>query len=117
MNNLAFDTLQYANKLKAAGVPEKQAEVQAETMAEFIVGNLATKDESLSRWVASKEDLANVKEELKGDIAELRVELKGDMKDMELRLQKSLNRFLFGISVIAAGAPAATWAIMQLLRR
>jgi len=31
--------------LKAAGVPEKQAEVQAETMAEFIVGNLATKDD------------------------------------------------------------------------
>jgi hypothetical protein len=38
-----FDTLYYANRLKAVGVPEKQAEVQAEIMAETINNNLATK--------------------------------------------------------------------------
>ena len=38
-----FDTLHYANRLKAVGVPEKQAEVQAEIMAETINNNLATK--------------------------------------------------------------------------
>ena len=39
----SFDTLQYANRLKAVGVPEKQAEVQAEMMAEIIEDKLATK--------------------------------------------------------------------------
>lgn len=42
---LIFDTLRYANKLKAAGVPEKQAEVQAETLAEIIDERLATKQD------------------------------------------------------------------------
>ncbi|MEI8055489.1 MAG: hypothetical protein WCH10_05790 [bacterium] len=42
-NEQNFDTLKYANRLKAVGVPEKQAEVQAEIMAETINNNLATK--------------------------------------------------------------------------
>lgn len=40
---IVFDTLAYANKLKAAGVPEKQAEIQAETFAEIIEEKIATK--------------------------------------------------------------------------
>jgi hypothetical protein len=40
---LPFDTLKYANKLKAVGFTEAQAEVQAEVMAELINDNLATK--------------------------------------------------------------------------
>lgn len=42
---LTFDTLAYANKLKAVGVPEKQAEVHAEAIAELIVDHLATKQD------------------------------------------------------------------------
>jgi len=42
---LIFDTLQYANRLKAAGVPEKQAEVHAEAMAELIDNRLSTKQD------------------------------------------------------------------------
>lgn len=47
MAEIAFDTLNYARRLKAAGVPEQQAEVQAELMGEafgYYVGNLVTKD-------------------------------------------------------------------------
>ena len=47
MGTLAFDTLQYARRLKAAGVPEQQAEVQAELMAEafgFYADNIVTRD-------------------------------------------------------------------------
>ena len=42
---IIFDTLAYANKLKGVGVPEKQAEVQAEALAEVIEDRLATKDD------------------------------------------------------------------------
>ena len=42
---IAFDTLAYANKLKAAGVPQQQAEVHAETFAEIIEERLATKQD------------------------------------------------------------------------
>lgn len=57
---LSFDTLQYANKLKAAGVPEKQAEVQAEAFKELIEDNLAT-----------KRDLKELEANLKRDIKEI----------------------------------------------
>lgn len=47
---LMFDTLQYAKKLQKAGVPEQQAEIQAEAFKEqniainnWIDDNLATK--------------------------------------------------------------------------
>jgi hypothetical protein len=40
MAAVAFDTLKYARRLMAAGVPEKQAETQAELMAEAFVYNI-----------------------------------------------------------------------------
>ena len=47
MTTLAFDTLSYSRRLREAGVPEPQANVQAELMAEafgFYADNLLTKD-------------------------------------------------------------------------
>jgi hypothetical protein len=44
---LAFDSLRYARRLREAGVPEPQAEAQAELMAEafgFYVDNIVTRD-------------------------------------------------------------------------
>lgn len=38
-----FDTLAYANKLKKAGVPSEQAEVQAEALLEVFEDRIATK--------------------------------------------------------------------------
>ncbi len=47
MVSMAFDTLRYARRLREAGVPEPQADVQAELMAEafgFYADNLLTRD-------------------------------------------------------------------------
>lgn len=47
MAEIAFDTLRYARRLKEVGVPEPQAEVQAELMGEafgYFVENLVTRD-------------------------------------------------------------------------
>ena len=47
MATLAFDSLKYARRLKDSGVPESQAEVQAELMAEafgFYADNIVTRD-------------------------------------------------------------------------
>ena len=43
MARIAFDTLAYAKRLKEAGVPERQAEVQAEAMADLVEERLVTK--------------------------------------------------------------------------
>lgn len=73
-NELIFDTLQYANRLKAAGVPEKQAEVQAEVLREIMDEKLAT-----------KKDLELAKNELKRDI-----------KDLELHMTLKLGSLMVG---------------------
>lgn len=52
-----FDTLKFANKLKAAGIPAPQAEAEAEALGEALQLNL--------------KDLAT-KEELKAEISHLR---------------------------------------------
>ena len=49
MSAIAFDTLKYSKRLKEAGVPDKQAEAEAEALAEVLEVNL--KD------LATKEDL------------------------------------------------------------
>lgn len=40
MTAITFDTLKYANKLKAAGVPPQQAEAEAEALSEVFEANL-----------------------------------------------------------------------------
>jgi hypothetical protein len=113
-HNRIFDTLQYANKLKAVGVPEKQAEVQAEVMADIIDDKLATKKDlaqvnyDLRRAIEEtrselKRDIEELRIELKRDIEALRVELKGDinalkqnMKELELRMTVRLGGLMIG---------------------
>jgi hypothetical protein len=61
-NGISFNTLAYAKRLIAAGVPSKQAEVQAEALAEIIDERIATKQDlkelesritaSIIKWVA-----------------------------------------------------------------
>ena len=43
MNSISFDSLGYFEKLKAAGVPESQARIQADTLRELVDSSLVTK--------------------------------------------------------------------------
>jgi hypothetical protein len=49
MPTTTFDTLGYFERLKAAGVPEEQAKVQANAMREVIEDKLVTKAELASQ--------------------------------------------------------------------
>jgi hypothetical protein len=51
-----FDTLKFANKLKQAGVPDKQAEAEAEVLAEALAVNL--------RDFTTKDDLKHLEERI-----------------------------------------------------
>ena len=76
-----FDTLKFANTLKAAGVPTEQAEAQAIAFAEVIQLNL--------KELVDKDDLAATAKELKQEIkdAEQRVGAKMDATTSELKVQ------------------------------
>ena len=81
---IAFDTLAYAKKLKAAGFTEEQAEVQAEAPAEIVDERLATKEDILA---------------LKRDIKEIQ----RDIKELEMRLTVRLGAMMAAsIAIVAA---------------
>ncbi len=67
MAALTFDTLKFANRLKAAGVPDKQAEAQAEALAEVLEVNL--------KELATKEDLKTLGLELRRELAETKADV------------------------------------------
>ncbi len=77
MATLTFDTLKFANKLKAAGLPPDQAEAPAEALAEVIELNIQD--------LVTKDDLA------------------ASLKDLEQRLIIKLG----GMMVVAVGVIVA----------
>ncbi|MEO5341396.1 MAG: CCDC90 family protein [Magnetococcus sp. MYC-9] len=80
MTAITFDTLKYANRLKSAGVPDKQAEVMAEMQAEVFDKNL--------------DDLAT-----KRDLKELELRMAADMA----KIHGELATMRWGIAIIVGG--------------
>ncbi len=91
MPALAFDTHAYVKKLRDAGVPEAQAEIQLEAIVAI-----------LEKRIATKEDLDLQKAEIQRDIKELDVKLETRLKELEMRILIRLGGLLVvGIGVIA----------------
>ena len=99
---IAFDTLAFVNKLKNAGVPEKQAEVQAAAIAEIVNEQMATKLDIMELRRDIKE--LETKMATKLDIAEL----KRDIKELEMRLTIRLGAMM----VVAIGVFATLVKIL-----
>lgn len=90
MTVATFDTLKYANKLKAAGVPGPQAEAEAEALADALHVNL--------RELVTRDDLKLTRDDLKRDIQDVRREiqdvrreLKEEMTVQRLTLEKKVD--------------------------
>ncbi len=64
MATITFDTLKFARRLKEAGVPESQADAEAEALAEVLEANTGE--------LATKNDLELLRTELKHEMALLR---------------------------------------------
>ncbi len=82
---VAFDTLEYAKALEAAGFTEQQAEVQAKALARIVDDTLATKV----------------------DLEALKLELQRDIRQLEERLTYRLTLRMGTMLVAAVGVIAA----------
>jgi hypothetical protein len=79
----SFDSLGYAKRLRDGGVPQDQAEAHAEAARDFIMVELATKN-----------DLLATKQELRSNIAEVQTglrELQTELRITKRELQTELN--------------------------
>ena len=101
MSAVAFDTLKYSKCLKDAGVPEKQAEVEAEALAEVLeirLRDLATKDDIQTL----RGEIKALDEKLSGKIGSLEERLGDKMTLLEQRMTIKLGALM----VVAVGAVA-----------
>jgi len=89
MSTITFDTLKFANTLKEAGVPDRQAEAETRAVFDAFAANASE--------FATKSDLRN----------EIEL-LRRDMLSMEQRLTIKLGTFI-------AVAVASTAALVKLL--
>ena len=89
MSAVPFDTLKFARHLEASGLAASVANGAAEALADAMTGaDLATKD-----------DLATVRNDLKAEIAATRIELKNDIE----LLRRDITIKFGGMMVIAVG--------------
>lgn len=66
MTAVMFDSLGYFQKLKAAGVPEEQAQVQADAFREFT----ALQEENARKELATKMDIVQAEMSIKTELIE-----------------------------------------------
>jgi hypothetical protein len=83
MVTVTFDTLKFANKLKAAGVPPEQAEAEAAVLSEVLEANL--------RELATKEDLRSGLSQ---------VEMKLDARFEKVLSEIVLLKWMLGILIV-----------------
>jgi hypothetical protein len=74
-----LDTLDYAKKLEAAGVPKAQAELQATALNDALAGA-----------VASRSDLSNLAQRIDGNFASLQAKMDGRFQDVDARFDAML---------------------------
>jgi hypothetical protein len=75
-----LDTLDYAKKLEAAGVPKAQAELQATALNDALAGA-----------VASRSDLSNLAQRIDGNFASLQAKMDGRFQDVDGRFDALLD--------------------------
>ena len=85
MASATFDTLKFANALKAVGVPDKQAEAEASVLSEVFSINF--------REVATKEDLKRVVADIDGKLRELEQRLLAKIDQNKSELTAKIEQF------------------------
>lgn len=91
MSTITFDTLKYAERLKAAGVSELQAKAEAEALRDVLA-------EALDTTLATKGDISAAKGELKADITKL------DKEMALLRTDIAVLKWMVGVVMAGVGA-------------
>ena len=100
-----FDSLTYANRLKAAGMDGGLAEVQASALTEVIQDhfhNLSTKQEVQQLSLDLRKEMQLQGQELRKDMQLLRLEVQKDMQLLEQRMVIKLGSLMvLAIGVVA----------------
>ena len=93
-NAIVFDTLRYAKKMMKVGFTQQQAEAQAEAIAEIVDEKLATKQ----------------------DLEQVKIELKRDIKELDLKIETIKNELLIKLGGMIVGGLGTLVVLMKLFK-
>lgn len=97
-----FDTLGYAKKLEAVGVPRPQAEAQVEIMSTFVTDNFAT-----------KQDLEVFRHEMRSQFREMRGEIAAKFEATEAKISRDLTYRMGGMFIVATGIQISVMSLIM----
>jgi len=125
VSSLAFDSLRFARRLREAGVPDQQAEAQAELMAEafgFYVDNLVTKDYLDVRLSELDTRLQEMDARIDRRFSEQEVRLEARFAQQDVYIEQRLSAVDVKLNVMAAilaviAASVVPLAVSTLLSR
>jgi len=107
MSTIILDTLEFANKLKAGGFTDQQAETQARAIAEIVEKQLATKQDVEARDTDLKRDIHESENRLEVRIKELEICLRKDIEVLRAEVKRDiaeskaeLIRWVVGVGVL-----------------
>jgi hypothetical protein len=111
MSTSAFDTLKFANRLKAAGISGEFAEAQADALSEVLetrTGNLVTNNdlEKIEARIeksqlVTKNELERLETSLNAKIEKSGHTTRNEIEKLDLRIRGEMNlvRWMFGVIV------------------
>ena len=107
-----FDTLGYARRLEAGGVPATQAQAHAGALADV----LDARDRNLVTTSTLRAELCELRAELRAEMAELRDELRGEMAELRDELRGEMAELRSELHAAVADARGEFKAIHAELR-
>lgn len=90
-----FNALKYIRALEGVGFPREQAEAQVQLVIDSFQENVATKG-----------DMAELKNELKSEMTELKTELKSEMAELKTELRSEMAELMAELKSDIAGIKA-----------
>ena len=112
MTTITFDSLDYFEKLKNAGVPEAQAKVQADVMRQQTEAQRAALQTALDRYdETSRKELAT-----RGDLQDVRNELKEEIQDVRNELKDTKHEILKWMIATMVAQTALIVAVIAFLK-
>ncbi|MEO5353832.1 MAG: CCDC90 family protein [Magnetococcus sp. XQGC-1] len=109
MTTITFDTLEFTEQLKAAGVPEEQARGHAKALTAVMRQTETHIDERIEKRDKQSEEILDGMatrgdfKELDAKIESVKFELKHDIKELELRMAAEIAPLKWGMAVCVGG--------------
>lgn len=115
MSDAMFDTLKYSKTLIAGGMPQNQAETQAEALASVIDHQLVTKQDFKELQKELKSDIQELQKEFKSANKELKQEFKNENKELRQEFKNDMLALKNDLILRVGGMIGLAVAAMGLL--